>query len=154
MNTLSTTSTTADSAESTLVLGERLARHAVAACDAVGAINRVTADRPPIPGPIAYELFGAVSRLGYALQQALVQLSAGLGASLEAPGLFEVYESDGTDPATSVEAARAALNVARGAAEELGTAAEHAQGHLAWQGFRPAATRPAVTRPVSKEVTR
>jgi hypothetical protein len=137
---MSTPSNTASEApaSSTLALGETLAKHAITACEAVRAINHATITRPPLPAPIVYELLGALSRLGYALDQALVQIGTSLAASLEAPGLFEVYEADGSDPATSVANARASLGIALVAADDMATAVENAQGHLAWQGFRPA----------------
>jgi len=129
----------------TLALGETLAKHAIAACEAVRAINHATITRPPLPAPIVYELLGAISRIGYGLDQALGQISTSLADSLEAPGLFTVYEADGSDPAHSVDNARAALNTAVEAANDMATAVEHAQSQLAWQGFRPTA-RPASHR--------
>jgi len=129
---------TDDSTSTTLALGATLAQHAIASCEAVRAINHATITRPPLPAPIAYELLGAFSRLGSMLDQALGQVGTGLAASLEAPGLFAVYEADGSDPATSVANARAAIAIACRAADDMATSAEYAQGQLAWQGFRPA----------------
>jgi len=117
-----------------------LGQYAEHAYEAVRAINHATLTRPPLLAPVVYEILGNLKQLGYALDQALGQISVGLGASLEAPGLYEVYEADGSDPAVSVEAARAALGIACGAANDLATSIEYAQGQLTWQGYRPATT--------------
>jgi len=152
MSTHANTPTTTDASDSTtLALGETLATHAIAACEAVRAINHATITRPPLPAPIVYELLGAISRLGFGLDQALGQISTSLAASLEAPGLFEVYEADGSDPAQSVAAVRAALGIACGAVNDMATAVEYAQGQLAWQGFRPVPRAAAQPVPGSTE---
>jgi len=115
-----------------------ITRYADDAYYAVRAINHATITRTPIPAPVVYDVLGALKQLGHALDQALGQISTGLAASLEAPSLYEVYEADGSDPAQSVAAARAALNIACGAARDLGGDLEHAQNQLTWQGYRPA----------------
>jgi len=117
-----------------------LGEYADHAFEAVRAINHATVTRPPLLAPVVYEILGNLKQLGYALDQALGQISVGLGASLEAPGLYEVYEADGSDPAVSVEAARAALGIACGAADDLAASLEYAQGQLTWQGYRPVTT--------------
>jgi len=114
-----------------------LAQYAEHAYEALRAINHATITRPPLLAPVVYEILGNLKQLGYALDQALGQISVGLAASLEAPGLYEVYEADGSDPAVSVEAARAAIGIACGAADDLATSIEYAQGQLTWQGYRP-----------------
>jgi len=114
-----------------------LGQYAEHAYEAVRAINHATITRPPLLAPVVYEILGNLKQLGYALDQALGQISVGLAASLEAPGLYEVYEADGSDPAVSVEAARAAIGIACGAADDLATSIEYAQGQLTWQGYRP-----------------
>src|SRR6266545_7612528 len=104
-----------------------LGQHAEHAYEAVRAINHATITRPPLLAPVVYEILGNLKQLGYALDQALGQISTGLAASLEAPSLYEVYEADGSDPAESVAKARAALKIACGASRDLGSDLEHAQ---------------------------
>jgi len=116
---------------------EMIARNADFAYYSIRAINHDTITRHPIPAPVVYEVLGSLKQLGYALDQALGQIAVGLAASLEAPGLYEVYEADGSDPHESVASARAALNIACGAAADAATAIEHAQSLLTWQGYRP-----------------
>jgi len=116
---------------------EEITRNADLAYYAIRAINHDTITRRPIPAPVVYEVLGSLKQLGCALDQALGQISTGLAASLEAPGLYEIYEAEGGDPADSVAKARAALNIACSAADDLATAIEYAQGLLTWQGYRP-----------------
>jgi len=118
---------------------EMTARNADLAYYAIRAINHDTITGQPIPAPVVYEVLGSLKQLGYALNRAVAQIGAGLAASLEAPGVYEVYEADGSDPAESVTNARAALHIASSAADDLATAVEHAQGLLTWQGYRPVA---------------
>jgi len=114
-----------------------LAEYADEAYQAIRAINHATITRPPLLAPVVYETLGNLAWLGHALDQALGQIATGLAASLEIPG-YEVYEADGSDPAVSVEAARAAIAIACGAAKDLATSIEYAHGQLTWQGYRTA----------------
>jgi len=120
---------------------EMIARNADFAYYSIRAIRHDTATPHPIPAPVVYEVLGSLKQLGYTLDQALGQIGTGLAASLDAPGLYEVYEADGSDPAESVAKARAALNIACSAADDLATAIEYAQGLLTWQGYRPVSQR-------------
>jgi len=113
-----------------------LGEYAEYAYEAVRAINHRTVTRPPLFAAVVYEILGNLKQLGHALDQALGQVATGLAASLEIPG-YEVYEADGSDPAVSIEAARAAIGIACGAADDLATSLEYAQGQLTWQGYRP-----------------
>lgn len=103
------------------------------AYEAVRAINHATIAGPPRPGPEVYRVLGSLKLLGPALDQALSQLGAGLGRSLER---YDVYEDDGADPVQRVAETVDLLTEARQHAAALGRLLEQAQGRLSRQGYR------------------
>jgi len=102
------------------------------AYEAVRAINHATITTPH-PAPVVYRVLGSLKLLGPGLDQALSQLGAGLGRSLE---LHEVYEDDGADPVARVAEAVDLLTAAREHAAALGRLLEQVQGTIARQGYR------------------
>ena len=86
-----------------------------------------------IPAPVAYKVLGNLKGVEYMLPQALSQLAAGLGKSLDT---HDVYEWQGGDPVQSVATATDHLTRAAKLAGELGAELAQAQNAIAGQGYR------------------
>jgi hypothetical protein len=110
------------------------------AYEAVRAINHATINRTAIPAPEVYRVLGSLKLVGHGLDQALSQLGAGLGRSLDH---YDVYEDDGADPLVSVVQAVDLLTEARAHALTLGQLLERAQVALNRQGYRDSEPEPA-----------
>ena len=85
------------------------------------------------PAPLVYRVLGNLKGVEYMLPQALNQLAAGLGKSLDT---HDVYEDDGRDPVQSVATATDHLTKAASLAQQLGDELAHAQSALSRQGYR------------------
>ena len=110
--------------------------------EAVRGINHATISRKAIAAPEVYSVLGSLKLLGVGLDQALSQLCAGLGRSLD---VYDVYEDNGADPLVSVVMAVDLLTEARTHALALGRLLEQAQGAISRQGYRdPVDDGPAV----------
>ena len=110
----------------------RLVQLADAAQEAIRAINHLTLGSHT-PAPVVYDALGNLKGIGTRLPQALTQLAAGLGRSLDA---YDVYEDEGRDPVQSVATATDHRTRAAGLAVELGQELEKAQAAISGQGFR------------------
>ncbi|MEG9250347.1 hypothetical protein V6S67_19835 [Arthrobacter sp. Soc17.1.1.1] len=86
-----------------------------------------------IPAPVAYKVLGNLKGVEYLLSQALGQLAAGLGKSLDT---HDVYEYEDRDPVQSVATATDHLTRAAGLAKQLGAELAQAQNAIAGQGYR------------------
>lgn len=118
--------------------GGRVAGWPELACQCVRGINHLTGRGHPVPAPLLYEILGNLKGVGHLLPQALDQLGAGLGRSLED---CDVDDGPGRDAGVSLAQARELMAAAARAAGELGEYLERAQAALATQGYRP--DRPA-----------
>jgi hypothetical protein len=107
-------------------------QHAHAASDAIRELNHVTVGAK-IPATLLYEVLGDLKNVGHRLPQALSQLAAGLGRSLDE---YDVYEDTGADPVQSIAVATDHLTRAAQLAHELGVELDLAQGAISGQGFR------------------
>lgn len=86
------------------------------------------------PAPTVYRVLGNLKgATGPMLAQALRQIAAGLGRSLNE---YDVYEDDGRDPVQSVATATDHLTRAAQLADELGEELSKAQNAIARQGYR------------------
>lgn len=85
------------------------------------------------PAPVAYKVLGNLKGVEYLLSQALEQLAAGLGKSLDT---HDVYEWQGGDPVQSVATATDHLTLAATLAKQLGHHLAQAQNAIASQGYR------------------
>jgi hypothetical protein len=103
------------------------------AYEAVRGINHATINRAAIPAPEVYQVLGSLKLVGHGLDQALSQLGAGLGRSLDQ---YDVYEDNGADPLVSVVLAVDLLTEARAHARALGELLARAQVALNGQGYR------------------
>ncbi len=103
--------------------------------ESVRGINHATISREAIPAPEVYRVLGSLKLLGAGLDQALSQLGAGLGRSLD---MYDVYEDNGADPLVSVVMAVDLLTEARTHATELGQLLAQAQVAINGQGYRDA----------------
>ena len=101
--------------------------------ESVRGINHATISRKAIAAPEVYSVLGSLKLLGVGLDQALSQLGAGLGRSLD---VYDVYEDNGADPLVSVVMAVDLLTEARTHALALGRLLEQAQGAISRQGYR------------------
>lgn len=119
--------------EATRQYGQRLARLADDAADAIRAINHATITQNPLPAPGLYNVLGSLNRVGYGLDQALTQLGDRLAESAD---VFDLYEDDGSDPAASITAARSAMALAAEHARALGSLLDSAHSAIARQGYR------------------
>jgi hypothetical protein len=113
--------------------GERVAGWPELAYQCVRSINHLTSRGHPVPAPLLYEILGNLKGVGHLLPQALDQLGAGLGRSLEE---IDVDDEPGREPVVSVAQARELMAAAARAAGELGESLEQAQAALATQGYR------------------
>ncbi|BBE24592.1 hypothetical protein MN0502_34750 (plasmid) [Arthrobacter sp. MN05-02] len=86
-----------------------------------------------IPAPVAYRVLGNLKGVEYMLPQALNQLAAGLGKSLDT---HDVYEDDGRDPVQSIATATDHLTRAAALAKQLGAELAQAQNAINRQGYR------------------
>lgn len=108
-----------------------VARHASEARESIRAINHTTP--AVLPAPFVYDVLGELKGVGNMLPQALTQIAAGLGRSLDE---FDMYEDDGSDPAQSVAIARGHLKRAAELASQFGDELEAAQSAISRQGYR------------------
>jgi len=99
------------------------------ACEAIRAINHLTAGT--VPAPLAYEILGNLKGVAHRLPQALGQIGTGLTRSLTE---YDVYDRN-REPAESVELARGFLLRAATKAAELGELLEQAQFAIHLQGY-------------------
>jgi hypothetical protein len=97
------------------------------------AINHLTLPGRSLPAPIVYQVLGNLRGIEYMLPQALGQLAAGLGKSLDT---HEVYEDDGRDPVQSVATVTDHLTRAAQLAQQLGAELAKAQSAISRQGYR------------------
>jgi hypothetical protein len=113
---------------------------AEAAYEAIRSINHRTIWLSDgLPAPAVYWVLAELkSALGYSAQQALEQLDRGLARSLDH---YEVYEDDGREPSSSVDAAGAALRAAADLAGQIGVLLDAAQLAIAGQGYRSLSER-------------
>lgn len=113
---------------------------AEAACEAIRSINHRTIWLSDgLPAPAVYWVLAELkSALGYSAQQALEQLGRVLAQSLDH---YEVYEDDGREPSSSVDAAGAALRAAAYLAGQIGVLLDAAQLAIAGQGYRSLSER-------------
>lgn len=112
---------------------------AEAAYEAIRSINHRTIWLSDgLPAPAVYWVLAELkSALGYSAQQALEQVGRGLAQSLDH---YEVYEDDGREPSSSVDAAGAALRAAADLAGQIGVL-DAAQLAIAGQGYRSLSER-------------
>ncbi len=110
----------------------RLVQNADDAYEAIRSINHKTFGGA-LPAPLLYDVLGSLKGVGHLLPQALRQLAAGLGRSLDA---YDVYEDDNRDPIQSVATATDHLTRAAALAAQLGIELDLAQSAIAGQGFR------------------
>ena len=113
---------------------------AEAAYEAIRSINHRTIWLSDgLPAPAVYWVLAELnSALGYSAQQALEQVGRGLAQSLDH---YEVYEDDGREPSSSVDAAGAALRAAADLAGQIGVLLDAAQLAIAGQGYRSLSER-------------
>ena len=107
-------------------------QHADDAYEAIRAINHLTLGSS-LPASLVYRVLGDLKGVGHLLPQALTQLAAGLGRSLDT---HDVYEDDGGDPVQSVATATDHLTRAAELAAQLGVELDHAQSAINGQGYR------------------
>ena len=100
--------------------------YASEAYEAIRAINHQTRG-VAIPATEVYTILGNAHALGYALQQALRQIGAGLVQSLDE---YNVREDDGSDPAIHAMAAQDLMNQAADHAAQIGLLLQDAQGKI------------------------
>ena len=112
------------------------------AYEAIRSINHLTISTrsgPPVrcgafrrlPAPLVYQVLGNFKGVGN--MQALNQLAAGLGKSLDT---HVVYEDDGRGPVQSIAPVTDHLTRAAELAEQLGTELANAQSAISRQGYR------------------
>lgn len=102
------------------------------AYEAIRAINHMT-NGAAIPAPVVYDVLANLKGVGHLMPQALTQLAAGLGRSLDE---YDVYEDDGGDPVQRVATAADHLTRAGRLAAQLGEEPEKAQSALSRQAYR------------------
>lgn len=108
-------------------------QHADDAYEAIRAINHLTQHGADLPAPLVYRVLGNLKGVGHILPQALNQLAAGLGRSLET---HDVYEDDGRDPVQSVATAADHLTLAAELSAQMGDELEKAQSAISGQAYR------------------
>lgn len=106
--------------------------HANMAYESIRAINHLTITPRPIPAPEMYRILGNLMCLGYALDQAVRQLGRALQLSLNT---YDVYETDGANPATRAWWAIGDMEAAAEHAGQMGELLETAQSDLARQAY-------------------
>ncbi|TCN28170.1 hypothetical protein EV644_103670 [Kribbella orskensis] len=102
--------------------------HADAASEAIRALNHIT--RPDVPAPLAYDLLGRLSEVGYRLDQLSRQIGAGLLRSL---ALYDVYDAN-REPEISYAMANEALIEAARHVYAAGERFAEAQAAISGQG--------------------
>lgn len=105
------------------------------AYESIRSINHETNSTRSLPAPLVYSVLGNLKMVGHSLPQALNQLAAGLGKSLNT---HNVYDKEGQDPVQSVATATDHLTRAAALAKQLGEELEKAQSAIAWQGYNEA----------------
>ena len=110
----------------------RVVQNADDAYEAIRSINHKTFGGA-MPAPLLYDVLGSLKGVGHLLPQALRQLAAGLGRSLDA---YDVYEDDNRDPVQSGATATDHLTRAAALAAHLGIELDLAKSAIAGQGFR------------------
>lgn len=108
----------------------KVVQHAGDAYEALRAIAHIASD---YPAPLAYSMLGNLKNVGYALDTVLGKIAYGLEASLER---YDVYDSEGKDPAHSVATANQHLKRAAELAQQLAQELEAAQTAINTQGYR------------------
>lgn len=103
---------------------ESLVSYASEACEAIRTINHKTVGGVAIPAPSVYNILGNGRALGYALQQALQQIGAGLVPSLDE---YNLREGDGSDPAINTMTVQNLMNQAVEHAGQIGRLLQEAQ---------------------------
>jgi hypothetical protein len=106
--------------------------HAEQVYEGLRAINHDTVNAS-LPAPVVYDILGNLKGIGWLLPQALTQLAAGLGRSLNE---YDVREDDGGDPIQNIATATDHLTRAALLAEQLGEELATAQNILSGQGYR------------------
>ena len=109
-----------------------IVQHADDAYEAIRAISHLTVTGST-PAPLVYDVLGNLKGVGHLLPQALTQLAAGLGRSLDT---HDVYEDGGGNPVQSIATATDHLTRAAELARQLGIELDHAQTAINGQGYR------------------
>jgi hypothetical protein len=106
--------------------------HAVAAAEAIRAINHLTRGGP-MPAPLVYDVLGHLTEVAQRLPQALDQIATALTDSMLHYGLTD---APGRDPQFSIIEAGTHLNDAATRAEKLAERLDAARTAIRDQGYR------------------